>query len=421
MIYDVSGHAQTKFEFEIFVIILILSYLLSFKLVDYLADFKTIKNQSRIDIIFLLIFFVILFIPMSKINQDEISKQENRTLTKWKSLITKDNKINLNFGKDYEKWFNDRFNGRPLFIVVDDILKIKLSMFYYTKQNLILNKRNNWLGSKINVKNKAMFTDEELDKALQDVNRIKKICDENNIKLYILIAPTKEEIYSQEIFNIDYNLYEKTLQMQKYIEQNTNVPIILAYESLKELAKSELAYFKPDHHWTDAGAYQGYLLLMNEIKKNFPNIYISKPSDYEYYYSNKIRVAPEKFYEGRTYKVMDLHDESILDTSYKYFKHKDFDKIQITKTNCENGCWEYSYKYHKEYPNLYFYGNSFTLNLLQILPFSFKNTKNIYIPAHQNNSNLKLYEEDIKKTKPDVLVLCFSDITNLKRVYKGDK
>lgn len=87
---------------------------------------KNIDKQSRIDIIFLTIFFTFLFIPMSKINQDEISSQENRMLAKWQPLINEDREINYNFGKDFNEWFNDRF-----------YLRNNMLYLYYKNFNLI--------------------------------------------------------------------------------------------------------------------------------------------------------------------------------------------------------------------------------------------------------------------------------------------
>ncbi|MGN0192957.1 MAG: hypothetical protein ACI4CY_05490 [Candidatus Gastranaerophilaceae bacterium] len=92
-----------KFDFKLFVIILVLTYLLAYKLSNYVADFKSVKEKSRIDILFLTIFFIFLFIPMSKVNKDEISLYENRTLAKWKPFITQDGAINYDFGKDFNE------------------------------------------------------------------------------------------------------------------------------------------------------------------------------------------------------------------------------------------------------------------------------------------------------------------------------
>ena len=284
--------SSIKFEFEIFVSLLILGFLLIYKLTDYLADFKTIKNQSRIDIVFLLIFFIILFVPMSKINQAKISKQENRTLTKWQSLITENSEINFNFGKNFDNWFNDRFNGRELFISFNNDIQKKASMYFYTKGAYIWNKTNNWLGSNDALNRYSFLSDEKFtERIIQNVKKVKNFCEKNNIKLYILISPFKEEIYYTEIFSkkLNKNYKDIVIEIKNHIKKETDVDIIYVFDELQELSKEELVFFKTDHHWTDAGAYSGYLALMNEIKKDFPNIYINKADDFNYTTSNMIK------------------------------------------------------------------------------------------------------------------------------------
>lgn len=80
-------------------IITVISFLVLWKIVNYISNFKTIKQASRLDIIFLTLFFIILFIPMSHISKKDISTQENRTLTKWRGLIKPNGEINFEFGK----------------------------------------------------------------------------------------------------------------------------------------------------------------------------------------------------------------------------------------------------------------------------------------------------------------------------------
>lgn len=84
------------FDIRILTIILILSYLLTYKLTSYLADFKNLKNQSRIEIIFLTVFFILLVLPCLKINDEIISKAENRKLSPYVPFINKSG-INYNF------------------------------------------------------------------------------------------------------------------------------------------------------------------------------------------------------------------------------------------------------------------------------------------------------------------------------------
>ena len=64
---------------------------------------------------------------MSHINQDEISINENRYLTKWRPLINKEGKINFNFCKNYNSWFNDRFNLRQFLTDVHTTITLLLT------------------------------------------------------------------------------------------------------------------------------------------------------------------------------------------------------------------------------------------------------------------------------------------------------
>ena len=79
--------AEYEFDSAIFIIILILSYLLSYQLLNYSAEFNTIQKKSKTEVIFITVFFIFLFIPMSYIDNREVSKQEYRTLAKLNPII----------------------------------------------------------------------------------------------------------------------------------------------------------------------------------------------------------------------------------------------------------------------------------------------------------------------------------------------
>lgn len=120
---------------------LILAFLFSYKLLTYAAKFKIIEKKSRIDIVFVLVFIGLLFVPMSHISNAEKSFQENRTLTKFPSFIR-----NNNFGKQFESWFSDRFAGREAVISVYNKIKYDLIRKYYVTPRGCVNKKTKWLG-----------------------------------------------------------------------------------------------------------------------------------------------------------------------------------------------------------------------------------------------------------------------------------
>ena len=195
----VNIKSATKIDIKILIVIAVLTFLLSYKLTSYLADFKIINNASRLDIIFLLIFFVLLFIPMSNIDtQTTRSNKENRNLAKYRPFIN-NNQINYNFGNEFNNWFNDRFFFRSTLIINFINIKYKISQKYYEGQRGLLNKENNWMFQKIRYNN--YDNTKALDSYIDNISKINEYCRLHGIKLYIFIVPPKEYVYK------DFNLY----------------------------------------------------------------------------------------------------------------------------------------------------------------------------------------------------------------------
>ena len=422
------GHkSSTHFDCLLFIIVLILGYLFSLKLTSYIADFKSIKNQSRIDIIFLSVFFILLFLPISHIDQSKISQTENKTLAKYPHMITKKGKLNLEFGKKFDEWFNDRFYLRNAIVKYYIQTKYKITYKIYSKNDYFCNKKTNWMGSFKNPSYAHYYNNKkELESIILGANTIQNFCNNNNIKLYILIAPVKSTIYQDKLYPIIKisDEAEITNKIILAIKKQNNINIVYPYNEIKNysLKNKELTYFKSDHHWTDSGAYIAYVELMKLIKKDFPNIYINKPSDFNYFYNNEIRVSSEKpFHNGRTYEKLFIGDSNtkVLDTEYKYFSHKNTSKLNFNEEKLK---WNYFIVKHYKYINnannkIFLFGDSMGENLLQMIPFSFKNTDRInnWNPEllTSNKKNTETVKQYILKSQPDILVICFRDIHRL--------
>lgn len=266
--------ANVIFDIKLFLIITILSFLLVYKLTSYIADFKSLKNQSAIDIIFLTVFFVLLFIPMLNMNTAEISKQENRVLAKWKPLIESGN-INYNFGRDYNNWFSDRINSRKEMInlyysllgkdVGQNVLSGKSDWLFYKGENSI----NNFL-------NVDLFSDEDLSNIKDYLVNINNYCNSPHKKFYFVILPDKNKVYGEFypkyiVKNIP-DSQSRANQLINYLEKNTKIKSFYLYNDLISKKKDGLLYYKNDTHWNRLGAYYGYKEIMSELSKDFPNI-----------------------------------------------------------------------------------------------------------------------------------------------------
>ncbi|OLA95045.1 MAG: hypothetical protein BHW64_00720 [Candidatus Melainabacteria bacterium LEY3_CP_29_8] len=412
-----------KFEFEIFIIILVVSFLFFFKIVDYIANFKTIKQASRLDILFLTSFFIILFIPMSHINKNDISLQENRTLAKWNGFIKPNGEINLKFGEDFNNWYNDRFNLREKTININQKIKQSFEPYLYCTQYACWNKRTNWMYWP------SRFTQYNLydqDTYIYSLKKLKEFSQNNKIDLYVMVVPTKCSIYHKEINSslTPTNEPQAVKELIKAVEDNTKINFIYPYDTFKNNMDKDLLYYKADHHWTQKGSFIGYNLLMNKMKEKYPNIKATKENDYNISYDN------HKTADNSQYNVLKLNNEKVFDVGYQTYSYKDYasrtsSNIILSK-NYSLLKYHYTYKNALNKQRVMLVGDSFGLNLTTFLSYTFKETVELFARTpngHEyENFNMKRFENEITKYKPDILIICLSEsgINRLNYLYRKD-
>ena len=399
---EVKGRASFNFEFEIFIIILILSYLLSYKLIDYLADFKTIKEKSRIEIIFLAIFFVCLYLPMSNIDTSDISKSENRKLAKWQPLITKDNKINYNFGKSFDNWYNDRFLGRDYLVrMYNEILYICSNKFY-ENERLIFNKNYNFTFSKsynsVNrYLNKDLFSSKQLEIIRKNLVELNKYCDNNNVKLYVVLSADKESIYPEFYpkYYIRHNKKSRLEQLQDTISSIQGLKFISTKQPLLEAKNKEQVFLNLDTHLNPFGAYNEYkavILKINELFQDIFPINYSEISNINTY--AKCDSIPPKFNIDERIKYVEV--PGIKNNKSEIISNLTNDKYRYVK---------YQNNYVKNDLNVVIIGDSFHLRYLDILAEQFKYVSSVFI-GHNWIFNLEdSLKKDLFNKKPDILII----------------
>lgn len=400
------------FQCELFVILSVLLYLLSYKLVDYIADFKTVKNKSRIDIIFLIIFFTLLFIPMSHIDNSVISQKENRTLAKWKPLI-KNSKINYNFGKDFDAWYNDRFYFRGKTNTIYTTIKYLININYIHKGKLTLYKKKNlmytesfWGLAPINKENKVKI----FKKYLENIKYLQAYCQKHNIKIYLLIVPRQCDFFDYKMHDNRKYHPDPANELIEYLKNNTNLEIVYPKALLDEANKQTPVFFKTDHHWTKKGAYVSYAELIKRIQKTYPDIPLLEEKNLIKYYDKRVSYSlNQKLFQGQTYIGMSLPDRyinKILDTKYLYYKNSN--KKYLTYSDYNISGFDKRYDEALYYPygadkKVMVIGNSFSRNLMEFLPYSFKKTIRFY--DNQRGLHFNLYENAITQFKPDIIII----------------
>lgn len=406
----------------------ILIFLLLRKPSYYLKKLNLLNNKSKIDILFLTIFFIFLFVPMSYINQDEISEEENRTLAKWQPLFCQ-GKINYNFGKNFDEWFNDRFYLKYTFTDSYNLIKSKITKIIKTKDG-IYNKQTHWMFVNDKYWYDTIYDKQTQNEIIDNLNKFNSFCKKNNIKLYMLVVPCQQEVYYKEGCP---HLSNPSARMKAVdrIAANTTFKTINFYNEIKEYSKNHQTYYKTDWHWTDEGVFIGYKILMNCIKKDFNNIKISSKDDFNITYTNKVRSDWERdFHNGKTmqyyFHEQEKEAENILDMEYGYYQHKNHKKLHSEIVDIP---YRKEKIYHYDLGNnlrLMQIGTSMNESLLDFTPYSFKDLKYIRLiqvkdlPQKEWFKLSKHYESKILQFKPDIIILCLTprDLQSIVDFYK---
>lgn len=395
----------------IFISIMILSFLLSYKITDYVADFKTIKNNSRIDIIFLLIFFVLLCIPASNMEKDKKSLIENRYLAKKPIFISK-HKLNLEYGKEFNSWFNDRFNARKYAIRANTALICMINsknctngMVTFDKKHKLMYRENFWGMEPINEDKEDI-----LKTYAGNLNRFQDYCKKNNIGLYFLIVPRQADYFDFDIPDKRKKSADPAEEIIKYLKTNTNQKIVYPTQQMAQANKETPVFFKTDHHWTKKGAYVGYSETIKTIQKDYPDIKLLDESKLEKYYNKKVSEWWDKeLNNGQTFRHMRLpkfYAGRVLDTPYLYYKNPEFENLEKINSEFVVSPRDVYFKYQKAAnKKILVIGDSFGCNLLEFMPFSFRET--LYIYNNPRGLKIENYQPIIEKYKPDIVLVLF--------------
>ena len=366
------------------------------------------------DILFLIVFFLLLSIPAIATSDAVQSIRELRRLAVKPTLKTIFVEKS-NYGKQYEDWFKDHFGGRISLIKLHDVIRNKLSRVIRTNRAVYF-KENGYDFVVPFISNwdcRAPF----LQSIVQNLVQLNQFCQQNQIKLYILEVPRKESVYKEFLsrkYGFDERAFVELSQAQKTIRDEMkkhHIPYIYPYEVLQDAAKQDFVFFKLSHHWTDWGAFIGYRELMREVNKDFPDMPLVSLNDYRRSQNRLQRDDYSRDY-GRPIHLSQFFNFSSSELNspadqvlYNYMDHKNGDKMKVKVL-----------KFTKDftYPNgkykVMLIGTSQNENLLQFLPYSTAYTKYIRLNKKQVKTAdefkvMKLYKKDILAFKPDILIL----------------
>lgn len=259
-----------------------------------------VKYQRVFNLALIISFLLILIIPCTHIDYNtEKSEKEKRYFAKYEHIIL-DGSINLNYGKNFEAWFNDRYFGREFLLKLNDFFKINHANSSVGNKDVLVGK-DGWLfcradGSESNYSNIRLFSDAEIEGIFNYLAAIHQWCANNDKTFLFFIAPDKNRVYPEyypdSIRKIRNDSESRTSQFVNYVKEHSDISIIYPLEEIISAKSSgQLLYYKNDTHWNDYGAY----IRFKRLERELLSINIISPLDVS-------------GWENKTYPVGDLNN-----------------------------------------------------------------------------------------------------------------
>ena len=375
---------------------------------------KKINSLNISDQFLLFAFIFIMALSTCVWSDAQRSVLDRRDLANEPSLYDK-KAINLNYGSQYEKWFQDHFNLRAIFNKLAFNLEVLLNA-NPQHGGFIYQKNNNYFfeSGGLNQLNRPTIIDEnQLNSICTSLNGFSKEISKFGSKLYILWVPYKENVYFDRINFVKH--YENKVSYQNLEKlRNCLIPkIIYPYKELKEAAQKDFVFFKAEHHWADPGAYIGYKKLMETIHLDFDNVKIASPDEF-YITENKFVRGDwgRNYMQGESAVSFGFNDLQHLDVNYKYYDHKNklLPKIEKGKDGKTFKIWK-----NPEVQDFKIMSTGISHNedLNNFLPASA--SEMIYIrlnnvqPFKESMKFKKLFFNDVLNFKPNVIVLTIQE------------
>lgn len=247
--------------------------------------------NDKEQVLFLLAAFVLLVLPICHFSNAQNDKNENRRLVAWPEVSIKafyDGTLT----EDLENFFNDRFFGRQALLSLHN----NLSFFGGSgEKGRLENARaiegnNGWVFYKGErsielYQNKLLYSDEQYKIIKEHLVTQKQWLNAHDVAYFCIIAPNKEDMYGEYLPGIKKLQFQDTDRiglLMKYLEANNAECIpVFPYNALQAAKTHDdnLLYYKTDTHWSELGAYIGYLELMKQVKEQYPNLEILAEDD----------------------------------------------------------------------------------------------------------------------------------------------
>ena len=391
-------------------------YLIFYLFLRVFISEKQRNNIKTPDLLMILILIFVLLVPLVGLNYSkDLDRTENRILAKLPSILTSDNKLNLNFGTELDSYFNDRFGQRHLFIRIKDFIysfnKVGVAP---SAKGKIYGVNDDWYFVDGLLKLKA---DEKLLR--KEKQNLIEVSKHYNCPVYVLIYPFKSYIYNEAITSIYKNpelvILNESDKIAKYFNDSgfdnlKAIDLAPIFVKSKQEYPNRLLYYKDDHHQTEWAAYLAAKSFASSATGKTLNS-IKDPSFERRHGFMDIYSIEPMFMRGVSYQRLAIRSKgqmSRLKDFYYYLSTTSHYTKQIEQRQKRIRIYEYQNFSPMIDKTVLTVGNSYVANTGRMLAYFAKDTWQYNFYAG-NSIETSLYDvdKDLNGKKVDYVVVAY--------------
>lgn len=391
-------------------------YLLFYLFLRVFISEKQRNNIKTPDLLMILILIFVLLVPLVGLNYSkDLDRTENRILAKLPSILTSDNKLNLNFGTELDTYFNDRFGQRHLFIRIKDFIysfnKVGVAP---SAEGKIYGVNDDWYFVDGLLKLKA---DEKLLR--KEKQNLIEVSKHYNCPVYVLIYPFKSYIYNEAITSIYKNPELVILNESDKIAQYFNdsgfdnlkaIDLAPIFVKSKQEYPNRLLYYKDDHHQTEWAAYLAAKSFASSVTGKPLNTITDPTFEKRHGFMDFYSIEP-MFMRGVSYQRLAIRSKGEI-SKLKDFYYYLSTTLQYTKQIEHKQKRFRVYEYDNKSPliekTVLTVGNSYVANTGRMIAYFAKDTWQYNFYAG-NSIETSLYDvdKDLNGKKVDYVVVAY--------------
>lgn len=252
------------------------------------------------------------------------------------------------------------------------------------------------------------FSENELQRVLQMLSSIRQYLEVRDIPVIFTIVPNKHTIYPEYLPSYLRKIGDSPLdQISRELERSHVIDFVDLRPILFNAKVKEQIYYKTDTHWNLKGAFYAYQILMQEIKKYYPETNILREDDYRF---------EQVFSNGGSHARFLAIDDILREESWRAVPTFQ-SKVEVdrrTKVSGIPGAFRIIRTSQKKALKILVFGDSFMLGNYGLHHFLGETFQEMIL---SHRENLRYCKEFVEKYKPD-LVLIESAERSLDRFLK---